>query len=116
LRRQLQPREGSRSVDAAGIFACGPGELWLDQAQGWFAGLTADIELACSACAFDQPAPALVPSAPAAPAGCHPRTPSGNCYEPGEFCSAAEHGETGVAGDGNTITCLASGSYWRWED
>jgi len=55
------------------------------------------------------------PSAPAAPAGCYPRTPSGNCYEPGEFCSAAEHGQTGVAGDGKTITCVASGSYWRWD-
>jgi hypothetical protein len=56
------------------------------------------------------------PSAPAAPTGCYPQTPSGNCYEPGEFCSDAEHGQTGVAGDGKTITCVASGSDWRWED
>jgi hypothetical protein len=48
--------------------------------------------------------------------GCYPKAPSGNCYEPGEFCSAAEHGQTGVAGDGKTITCVASGSDWRWED
>jgi hypothetical protein len=59
-------------------------------------------------------APVTPPSAPAAPTGCHPRTLSGNGYEPGEFCSAAEHGETRVAGDGKTMTCLARGSYWRW--
>jgi hypothetical protein len=62
-------------------------------------------------------APAPPPPSSAQPAGggsCHPTTPSGNCYEPGEFCSAAEHGETGVAGDGKTITCAQDGSYWRW--
>jgi len=52
----------------------------------------------------------------AAPAGCYPKTSSGNCYEPGEFCSTAEHGETGVAGDSKTITCTDVNGYWRWED
>lgn len=49
-------------------------------------------------------------------AGCHPTTSSGNCYEPGEFCSSAEHGETGVAGDGKSITCENTdpGSTWHW--
>jgi hypothetical protein len=63
-------------------------------------------------------APSSAPPPPthAAPAGCHPKTSSGNCYEPGEFCSAAEHGETGVAGDGKTITCTDVNGYWRWED
>jgi phosphatidylserine/phosphatidylglycerophosphate/cardiolipin synthase-like enzyme len=56
------------------------------------------------------PAPAPAPS----PAACHPRTGSGNCYEPGEFCSTAEHGETGVAGDGETIVCTDHDG-WRWE-
>jgi hypothetical protein len=46
---------------------------------------------------------------------CHPTTPSGNCYERGELCSEAEHGETGVAGNGEIITCQLNGSYWRWE-
>jgi hypothetical protein len=59
-------------------------------------------------------APPPPAAAPPAPAACHPMTSSGNCYEPGEFCSVAEHGETGVAGDGKTITCVANGSYWRW--
>jgi hypothetical protein len=55
-------------------------------------------------------------SAPPAPAGCHPVTSGGNCYEPGEFCPHADAGMTGVAGDGKAITCkLVSGSY-RWED
>jgi len=58
------------------------------------------------------------PESPPAGVGggsCHPTTPSGNCYERGEFCSEAEHGETGVAGNGETITCRQVGSYWRWE-
>ena len=61
-------------------------------------------------------APAPAPSTHAAPAGCSPKTSSGNCYEPGEFCSKAEHGETGVAGDGKTITCTDVNGRWRWED
>jgi hypothetical protein len=62
------------------------------------------------------PAPPPPSSAPPAQAGCYPKTPSGNCYEPGEFCSSAQHGETGVAGDGKTITCANTdpGSTWHW--
>jgi hypothetical protein len=74
-----------------------------------------------------QPVPApssaqpLPPSsAPAPPpthaaAGCYPTTSGGNCYEPGEFCPKADHGETGVAGDGKAITCTEVNGYWRWE-
>jgi hypothetical protein len=48
--------------------------------------------------------------------GCYPEAPSGNCYEPGEFCPEADAGMTGVAGDGKTITCeLVSGRY-HWKD
>jgi hypothetical protein len=60
------------------------------------------------------PAPAPTHSTQAAAGGCHPHTPSGGCYTRGEFCSEAEHGEHGVAGDGETITCTQDGSYWRW--
>ena len=41
---------------------------------------------------------------------------SSSTREPGEFCSKAEHGETGVAGDGKTITCTDVNGRWRWED
>ena len=58
--------------------------------------------------------PAVAPSTSAAPAGCHPLTNSGKCYEPGEFCRAADHGASGVAGDGEAITCEDNGG-WRWE-
>jgi hypothetical protein len=51
---------------------------------------------------------------PPAPTGCHPTTPSGHCYEPGEFCSVAEHGMSGVAGDGTPIACVDNDG-WRWE-
>src|SRR6185437_9585260 len=45
------------------------------------------------------------PTASAAPAGCHPLTNGGNCYEPGEYCRKSDHGVSGVAGDGKAITC-----------
>jgi phosphatidylserine/phosphatidylglycerophosphate/cardiolipin synthase-like enzyme len=57
--------------------------------------------------------PAPTPPAPA-PAACHPRTGSGHCYEPGEYCSQAEHGMSGIAGDGEAIICENRGG-WRWE-
>jgi hypothetical protein len=87
------------------------GTYVLDADHGWM-----EIHPVSRLSVLSAAAPVTQPSAPAPPAGCHPQTPSGNCYEPGEFCSDAEHGETGVAGDGKTITCVASGSYWRWED
>lgn len=48
------------------------------------------------------------------PAGCHPRSSAGHCYEPGEYCSAADHGMSGVAGDGEPIVCRDEDG-WRWE-
>lgn len=60
------------------------------------------------------PVPAPSPSAPVSAASCYPTTPSGNCYEPGEFCSLADHGISGVAGNGEAITC-ADNNGWRWE-
>ncbi len=54
------------------------------------------------------------PPPPAPPVACHPTTSSGNCYEPGEYCSDADHGMTGVAGDGEAIVCEDNNG-WRWE-
>ena len=48
------------------------------------------------------------------PTGCHPLTSSGNCYEPGEYCPNADQGMSGVAGDGESITC-ENNNGWRWE-
>ncbi len=68
-----------------------------------------------------QPAPvrttptaAPVKTATSAPAGCHPLTNGGKCYEPGEYCRTADHGMSGVAGDGEAIIC-ADNDGWRWE-
>ena len=47
-------------------------------------------------------------------ASCYPLTNGGNCYEPGEFCRASDHGASGVAGDGEAITCEDNNG-WRWE-
>ena len=60
-----------------------------------------------------QPPPPPPPTT-AAPTSCHPLTDGGNCYEPGEYCRASDHGVTGVAGDGATITCEDNNG-WRWE-
>jgi hypothetical protein len=62
------------------------------------------------------PAPPPPPptSAPPTPAGCYPKTDSGNCYEPGEFCRDSDHGIRGVAGDGEKIVCTDNNG-WRWE-
>src|SRR5215469_9128664 len=57
-----------------------------------------------------QPAPAPPP----APTGCYPKTPSGNCYEPGEYCPTADAGMTGLAGDGETIVCTLESGRYHW--
>jgi hypothetical protein len=59
-------------------------------------------------------APTSGPPSSAAPASCDPLTNSGKCYEPGEFCRTSDHGASGVAGDGEPITCENNGG-WRWE-
>jgi hypothetical protein len=67
-----------------------------------------------SAPAPTRAAAVVAPPASAAPASCHPKTNGGNCYEPGEFCRNADHGASGVAGDGKAITC-ENNDGWRWE-
>jgi hypothetical protein len=58
--------------------------------------------------------PSSAPATSAAPASCHPLTDAGKCYEPGEFCRATDHGASGLAGDGEVITCEDNDG-WRWE-
>jgi hypothetical protein len=57
---------------------------------------------------------ATTPAAAPTPAGCHPLSDEGTCYEPGEYCRYDDEGMTGVAGDGETITCEDNDG-WRWE-
>jgi phosphatidylserine/phosphatidylglycerophosphate/cardiolipin synthase-like enzyme len=57
-----------------------------------------------------KPTPKPKPS----PTVCQPKTSSGNCYEPGEYCPDADHGMSGVAGDGEAIVCEENDG-WRWE-
>jgi hypothetical protein len=77
----------------------------------------------CRASLRPRPAPAIAApaqpapqpsSAPAQPASCHPLSDEGTCYEPGEFCRESDEGVTGVAGDGQTITCENNDGL-RWE-
>jgi hypothetical protein len=60
-----------------------------------------------------RPPPPAPPTTTARPS-CSPRTAGGNCYEPGELCPAADHGLSGIAGDGKRITCEDNDG-WRWE-
>jgi hypothetical protein len=93
------------------------GSYVLDADHGWM-----EIHPITSITILGGPAPAPAPPPssaappppPPPPAGCYPKTPSGNCYEPGEFCSSAEHGQSGIAGDGKAIACTQDGNYWRW--
>jgi hypothetical protein len=59
-------------------------------------------------------APPPSPPTTAAPASCYPIDDEGGCYEPGEYCRDDDHGVTGRAGDGETITCEDNDG-WRWE-
>jgi len=57
------------------------------------------------------PPPAPNPTA----AGCTPIDNEGGCYEPGEYCRNDDHGTTGRAGNGQTITCEDENGTWYWE-
>ena len=54
------------------------------------------------------------PNTQSNPINCTPLTNGGNCYEPGEYCRNSDHGASGIAGDGKSITC-AYNNGWRWE-
>lgn len=60
------------------------------------------------------PAVAQPPASATAPAGCYPLSDEGTCYEPGEYCRDDDHGTSGIAGDGQAITCEDNDG-WRWE-
>jgi cardiolipin synthase len=62
-------------------------------------------------------APAGPGSPPSSPAAwsCTPIDNEGGCYEPGEYCRQDDHGTTGRAGDGQTITCEDRNGAWYWE-
>lgn len=107
----------SRSHPAGGPWYRGCAWDLRQDAKAHSVAAPAQPEPGTTTAAAAPPAPAPVHTTPPAPAtGCHPTSSSGKCYEPGEFCSIAEHGESGVAGDGKSIICKLDGSYWRWED
>ena len=53
-------------------------------------------------------------TAPPPQPACYPTADSGNCYHPGEFCRESDHGDYGLAGDGEKIRCEDNDG-WRWE-
>jgi len=116
---------GDVRVPPDGTHVSVTGSYVLDADHGWMeihpvSRITVTGYQPVSAPSSSQPSPSSAAPAPsatsAAAAGCYPKTSGGNCYEPGEFCSTAEHGETGVAGNGKTITCTDVNGTWRWED
>ena len=60
-----------------------------------------------------SPAPAATSGPHPTARGCYPLSDAGNCYEPGQFCRAADQGVAGIAGDGETIVCEDSDGL-RW--
>jgi hypothetical protein len=61
-----------------------------------------------------SPPPVATSGPTAAAPGCYPRSDGGTCYEPGEYCRAADQGVAGIAGDGQTIVCMDDNGL-RWE-
>jgi cardiolipin synthase A/B len=64
--------------------------------------------------------PTTAPAAPPPPntptaTGCTPIDNEGGCYEPKEYCRDDDHGATGRAGNGQTITCENVNGTWYWE-
>jgi hypothetical protein len=101
------------AIPAVGDKVTVTGSYVLDADHGWMEIHPVTRLTITGTAPVGQPSPSA-----AAPGGggCHPKTSSGNCYEPGEFCPHADAGMTGVAGDGKTITCELTGGYYRWED
>lgn len=60
-----------------------------------------------------SPAHAVAPLR-VATAACSITTPSGECYQAGEFCSRVELGESTTAADGAVIHCVQDGQERRW--
>jgi hypothetical protein len=91
------------------------GSYVLDQNHGWLEIHPVTSLTVTGHVPPPPPSQAAPPSSAApAPAGCHPTTPSGNCYEPGEYCPTADAGMTGVAGDGKTIICELESGRYHW--
>ena len=104
------------TVPSAGDGVKVTGSYVLDADHGWME-IHPVTRLTVTGHVAPAPAPAPAPSSaapPPAPAGCHPTTSSGNCYEPGEFCPEADAGMTGVAGDGERITCVLEAGRYHW--
>ena len=57
---------------------------------------------------------APVSATPVPQPACYPQARSGNCYYPGEYCRDTDHGASGIAGNGDVITC-ENDNGWRWE-
>ena len=55
------------------------------------------------------------PPTGATASACSPIDNEGGCYEPGEYCRDDDHGATGRAGNGETITCEEKNGTWYWE-
>jgi phosphatidylserine/phosphatidylglycerophosphate/cardiolipin synthase-like enzyme len=72
-------------------------------------------ETGTSAPATTAPPTSAPPATSPAAAGCTPIDDEGGCYEPGEYCRDDDHGATGRAGDGQTITCEDKSGTWYWE-
>jgi cardiolipin synthase A/B len=58
--------------------------------------------------------PTSTSSTSAGSSACYPLDNDGACYEPGEYCRDDDHGTTGRAGNGSTITCEDDNG-WFWK-
>jgi hypothetical protein len=98
------------TVPSVGDMVAVTGSYVLDQVHGWMeihpvTSLTITGHVAAPPPSQAAPAPPSPSSAAPAPAGCYPKTPSGNCYEPGEYCPTADAGMWGSKTVHRPLTC-----------
>jgi hypothetical protein len=60
--------------------------------------------------------PAASPSqAATTAAACQPLSRTGQCYNVGDSCPAADHNQSGTDAKGNVITCVNNHG-WHWQN
>jgi hypothetical protein len=109
---RLKSGAGSYTLSAHQLAA---GAYTLAATYGGGAGFNGSTSAKRSLTVASPPPPrSPPPPPPPAPPACYPLSSKGTCYEPGEYCPNADHGLSGIAGDGEKITCEDNNG-WRWE-
>ena len=103
-------RELGVITNSAAVVAPLSDTLLSDSSGGRQQGLGAGSPAITVPTSTTSPTPTPTPGSSA----CYPLSNEGGCYEPGEYCRDDDHGMTGRAGNGSTITCEDDNG-WFWK-